>query len=56
MQLDIEIVFDYPNITKLSLDGGQINGGDGFDCSQVGIAHCSVFRPFELLVLANENL
>ena len=56
VQLDIEVVFDYPNVTKLSLDGGQIDDGDGFDCSQGGAAHRGVFGPFGLLVLADENL
>ena len=55
MQLDIEVVFDYPNITKLSLDGGQMDDGDHFDCSQGGAAHRGVFGPFGLLVLADEN-
>ncbi|KAG0567020.1 hypothetical protein KC19_7G104500 [Ceratodon purpureus] len=54
-QLDIEVVFDYPNITKLSLDGGQMDDGDHFDCSQGGAAHRGVFGPFGLLVLADEN-
>jgi hypothetical protein len=54
VQLDVEVVFDYPNVAKAALDGhGE---SDGFDCSQGGAAHRGVFGPFGLLVLADENL
>lgn len=53
-QLDVEVVFDYPNVTKAALDGhGE---SDGFDCSQGSAAHRGVFGPFGLLVLADETL
>nr|PNR48609.1 hypothetical protein PHYPA_013086 [Physcomitrium patens] len=55
-QLDIEVVFEYPNVTKLTLDGAQIDDGDHFDCSQGGTAHRGTFGPFGLLVLTDENL
>jgi hypothetical protein len=54
VQLDVEVVFDYPYVTEAALDGqGE---SDGFDCSQGGAAHRGVFGPFGLLVLADENL
>lgn len=55
-QLDIEVVFEYPNVTKLSQNGALIDDGDRFDCSQGGAAHRGTFGPFGLLVLADESL
>lgn len=56
VQLDVEVVFDYPNVARLSVDGGQIDDGDRFDCSQGVAAHRGAFGPFGLLVLADEKL
>jgi hypothetical protein len=53
-QLDVEVVFDYPNVTKAALD--DHGESDGFNCNQGGAVHHGVFGPFGLLVLANENL
>lgn len=55
-QLDIEVVIEYPNVTKLSQNGALIDDGDHFDCSQGGAAHRGTFGPFGLLVLADESL
>jgi hypothetical protein len=54
VQLDVEVVFDYPNVTKAALDGhGE---SDRFNNNQGGAVHRGVFGPFGLLVLADENL
>jgi len=56
VQLDIEVEFDYPNISNFTRDGGSIEDEDHFDCNQGGAAHRGLLGPFGLLVLADENL
>jgi len=55
VQLDIEVEFDYRNITNVTLDDGKVDD-DHFDCNQGGAAHRGLLGPFGLLVLADENL
>lgn len=55
MQLDIELVFDYPDMTTSTQNGAR-HDVEHFDCNQGGAAHRGVFGPFGLLVLADENL
>lgn len=55
MQLDIEVVFDYPNVTRVVHEDATHDDGYHFDCSQGGAAHRGLFGPFGLLVLADER-
>jgi hypothetical protein len=59
MQLDVEVVFDYPDITNSTLETGapMADAGHFEDCNHAGgAAHRGVYGPFGLLVLADENL
>lgn len=51
-QLDIELVFAFPNVTNLTMDATM---DDHFDCNQGGAAHRGLFGPFGLLVLADDD-
>ena len=55
VQLDIEVVFDYPNVTKVVHEDATHDDSYHFDCSQGGAAHRGLFGPFGLLVLADER-
>nr|PNR48608.1 hypothetical protein PHYPA_013085 [Physcomitrium patens] len=55
-QLDIEVVFEYPDVTH-TINSGTFNlDRDLVNCNQGGAAHRGLFGPFGLLVLADENL
>ncbi|KAH9544401.1 hypothetical protein CY35_13G117800 [Sphagnum magellanicum] len=54
-QLDIEVVFDYPNVSKVG--DKERNLDDHFHCGQGGGAQAQgVFGPFGLLLLADKQL
>ncbi len=54
VQLDVEVVFEYPNISAVGVvEEGNFN--DNFDCSQGGSAHHGVLGPFGLLVLTDND-
>ncbi|CAK9261198.1 unnamed protein product [Sphagnum jensenii] len=53
-QLDIEVVFDYPNVSKVG--DKERNLDDHFDCGQGGAQAQGVFGPFGLLLLADKQL
>ncbi|CAK9875877.1 unnamed protein product [Sphagnum jensenii] len=56
-QLDVEIVFDYPDVSMAGAftDEAKYSMNDEFNCSQGGSAHRGIFGPFGLLVLTDEN-
>jgi hypothetical protein len=53
-QLDVEVVFEYPNISAVGVVE-EANFDDNFDCSQGGSAHHGVLGPFGLLVLTDND-
>ncbi|KAH9536138.1 hypothetical protein CY35_17G091200 [Sphagnum magellanicum] len=53
-QLDVEVVFEYPNISAIGVID-EANFDDQFDCSLGGAAHQGVFGPFGLLVLTDDD-
>ncbi|CAK9880617.1 unnamed protein product [Sphagnum jensenii] len=53
-QLDVEVVFEYPNISAVGVVE-EANFNDNFDCSQGGSAHRGVLGPFGLLVLTDND-
>ncbi|CAM6009030.1 unnamed protein product [Sphagnum balticum] len=53
-QLDIEIVFDYPNVSKVG--DKERNLDEHFECGQGGAQARGTFGPFGLLLLANKEL
>jgi hypothetical protein len=54
VQLDVEVVFEYPDVSNVEFtDEAKLD--DAFNCSQGGYEHCGVFGPFGLLVLTDEN-
>jgi beta-fructofuranosidase len=54
VQLDVEVVFEYPDTSAASvLETGALN--DHFDCSKGGSAHHGILGPFGLLVLTDNN-
>jgi beta-fructofuranosidase len=56
VQLDMEVIFDYPDVSIDGVDTDEANNmNDQFNCSQGGSAHWGVFGPFGLLVLTDEN-
>jgi beta-fructofuranosidase len=56
VQLDMEVIFDYPDVSIEGVVTDETDSmNDQFNCSQGGPAHRSVFGPFGLLVLTDEN-
>jgi len=54
VQLDVEVVFEYPDISAVSVqDTAAFN--DHFDCSQGGSAHRGMLGPFGLLVFTDND-
>lgn len=52
-QLDIEVIFEYPNVSNVIVqDYGFLNGP--FDCGNGGSAQRGVYGPFGLLVLTDD--
>jgi len=54
LQLDIEIVFDYPNVSKVG--DKERNLDEHFECGQGGAQARGTFGPFGLLLLADKEL
>lgn len=54
-QLDVEVVFEYPDVSKVSPDE-DVHADTPFDCSNGGSAQQGIFGPFGLLVMADEAL
>lgn len=53
VQLDIEVTFEYPNVSKANIeDYGHPN--EPFDCGNGGSAQRGVYGPFGLLVLTDD--
>jgi hypothetical protein len=54
LQLDVEVVFEYPDISAVSvLETAAFD--NHFDCSQGGSAHRGILGPFGLLVLTDND-
>jgi beta-fructofuranosidase len=54
MQLDIEVVFEYPNVSIVG--ESEKNLDEHFECGQGGAQARGTFGPFGLLLLADKNL
>jgi len=56
VQLDMEVIFDYPNVSmdRVVIDEAD-SMNDQFNCTQGGYAHQGVFGPFGFLILIDEN-
>ncbi|CAM6019434.1 unnamed protein product [Sphagnum balticum] len=54
-QLDVEVVFEYPNISAAGVVVDEASFDDEFDCSKGGSAHRGIFGPFGLLVLTDND-
>jgi beta-fructofuranosidase len=55
VQLDVEVVFEYPNISAAGVVVDEANFNDEFDCSKGGSAQQGIFGPFGLLVLTDND-
>ncbi len=55
VQLDMEIIFDYPHVSIDGVVTNEANSMNDYTCIQGGSAHRGVFGPFGLLVLTDEN-
>jgi beta-fructofuranosidase len=56
VQLDMEVIFYYPDVSIDGVVTDEVDSmNDQFNYNQGGSAHRSVFGPFGLLVLTDEN-
>ena len=54
-QLDIEVMFEYPNMSKLNIDNASYLNNPS-NCSRRGSAERGILGPFGLLVMADDAL
>lgn len=55
VQLDIEVMFEYPNMSKVNIDNvSYLN--NPINCSERGSAQQGILGPFGLLVMADDAL
>jgi hypothetical protein len=55
VQLDLEVTFEYPNVSKEGMDDGR-HPDNSFDCRKGGSAQRGIYGPFGLLVMADDAL
>jgi hypothetical protein len=55
LQLDVEVTFKYPDVSKVGMDDGR-HRDNPFDCSNGGSAQRGTYGPFGLLVMTDDAL
>lgn len=55
VQLDIEVTFKYPNMSKVNIDSASYLNNP-INCSERGSAQRGILGPFGLLVMADDAL
>lgn len=54
VQLDVEVTFDYPNISNAEIEEGSYMS-EKIECIQGGSTHRGMFGPFGLLALTDND-